>query len=118
MTLASLFSSLEVFENGPLVCPVSNRKGFDHAKSLSMAFWKLFEVSRVLPVRLNNGEPQKYKKTRGERLGLVNSKVKEAGNWVFVDDVFVTGATCYKISETMGSKPKVVLTLLYKEKEW
>ena len=119
LTLASLFHSLKIFETKPiLACPISSKSGPDHARSFSLALEKLFGCLGVLPIRVQkDGRPQKYKKTRNERFSIVNNQVKDVGNWIFIDDVFVTGATCYKVSENIGTRPRVVLTLLYREKE-
>ena len=115
--LASLFAPVRGFLDSLLVCPDSAKKGPNHAESLSLALKGLFSSSGVLPVKALKNGSQKYKRTRNERFKTVQTFVESVGNWIFVDDVFVTGATCYKISEKLGTKPKLIVTLIYREKE-
>ena len=113
------------------ICPKSSdlksqNKTLNHAQSLSFALVKLYGTKRVLCVSALSTGFQKRKKSRKERYEyqdnfsspLESKDTKEARSWIFVDDVFVTGATCYKVSRRIGSCPKGVLSLFYKEMEF
>jgi|GEM_PF-2494513 len=99
---------------------------YNHAQSLSKALVKLYGSKRVLCMSALNTGFQKRKKSRKERYefqdsfysSLESESTKEASSWIFVDDVFVTGATCYKVSRQKGSSPQGVLSLFYREKEF
>ena len=115
--LAASFNLKKLIKNNILVCPSKDHKVSDHAASFSYALEKLFGCRGVLRVGGLGDCPQKQKKTRSERLKGAESLSTPIGDWLFVDDVFVTGGTCYKISGFMGSKPKAIITLFYKELE-
>ncbi len=114
------------------ICPKSSvlksqNKTSNHAQSLSKALVKLYGYKCVLCVSALNTGFQKRKKSRKERYDIQDSffcttlkskSSKEANSWIFVDDVFVTGATCYKVSRQIGLSPKGVLSLFYREKEF
>jgi predicted amidophosphoribosyltransferase len=115
--LASLFSQVKDRLKYDLICPVGGSKGPDHAQSFALALMKLFGAKSVIPLKPGFSNQQKLKRTRFERLAPLDCKFLPRGDWLFVDDVFVTGATCYKISEQVKARPSVILSLFYKEKE-
>lgn len=108
-----------------LVVPRAHEsKRLNHAQSLAEALMKLYSFQSVISLYTRQIGPQKRKKSRKERLEgpeeseILSGVLVEKGEWVFVDDVLVTGATCYKISRRLGSKPGQIITLFYKEKEF
>ena len=116
--LTPLFAPYVGILDWPLICPKSKIGCLNHAESMAQSFKKLFSFSGVSTIETPLSGFQKRKKTRFERFQELKSTVMASGNWVFVDDVFVTGATCYKIAEQVGTRPKLALTLFYKEKEF
>ena len=89
----------------------------NHAQSLSVSLQKLFPYSCVIEVEVG-GEGQQKRKTRKER--LAKSSSSGFGNhlldsqWVFADDVFVTGGTYERVKAQVGSEPECIVTLFYR----
>ena len=112
------YKYLNLIDKTVFACPHSNRK-MNHAQSLSQAISKLFKGSSVYEVEtvIDTDMPQKRLK-RKERMEKLKRKIYPSApisNWVFVDDVLVTGSTYYTLYESIGRKPQVILTLFYKE---
>ena len=108
------------FKGVKAVVPPSSSKGrHNHAKSLSEALMKQKAVSSVFEVEVKEGalnSPQKLK-SKEQRMSsnvLDLNKVSSIKNWVFVDDVFVSGGTFKSISESIFTKPEAIFTLFYK----
>ena len=121
-TFFSYFSKnykyLKLLNKTAFICPHSNRR-INHAKSLAESFSKLFESSSVYEVEsvTDDSSPQKTLKKR-ERMERLKRKIypsQPISEWVFVDDVLVTGSTYYTLYESIGRKPQAIFTLFYKE---
>ena len=103
-----------------LVPQSSSPKSLNHAVSLGQVFLKLDYISSVYEVDVRGGSevPQKQK----DKENRLKSEKRDFGalkyrkNWIFVDDVFVTGGTFKAVSESMFTKPRAVFTLFYKPK--
>jgi len=111
----------DIFEpgNNRLVVPAGVKNKLNHSKSFAEILMKLYPFKGVLSVKTGSKGSQKLKKSRQERFDSLSGVFSGSqGDWVFVDDVFVTGATCYKIAQKLRSKPSLILTLFYKEKEF
>jgi len=105
---------------GTAIVPSCSDPGdVNHAKSLALVLMKQNHVSRVLEAGVKRGVQvgQQKQKTKEDR--LKSNTVDLSGfryrkNWIFVDDVLVSGGTFKAISESMFTKPKAVFTLFYK----
>ncbi len=102
-----------------ILVPQSGEAGDNHALSFAQNLQKLYPNSCVIEVELSGDGPQK-RKTRKERrsfkrcvVSQLSSDLKDS-NWVFVDDVFVTGSTYETIRCEMGAPPKSIVTLFYR----
>lgn len=99
-----------------VVPAASSRAKFNHAQEFAKSLEKLLSLSCVLEIE-GGFTPQKCK-TRGERLTEWslprNSGIKLDENWVFIDDVFVTGGTYNRVRAEVGTTPEIILTLFYK----
>lgn len=110
----------ESFLEVPLILVPSSDplKGFNHAKSFAESLVKPKSLSCVIEVGLKAFDAVDQKlKSRFERLR--SNKVdlsRFAGNknWIFVDDILVSGGTYKKVLESMRVKPKAIFTLFYK----
>jgi len=119
--LAHHFKSLnvQIYKGPAVVPPSSNPSKINHAKSLAEAYMKQKTVSGVLTVGLvkEGGVIQQKRKSKIQRLRSNKMNVgafKHAKNWIFVDDVFVSGGTFKSVSESMFTKPQAIFTLIYK----
>lgn len=111
-------SEIEDSAVSALLAPKStSRHKLNHAHSLSLELQKLFIYSSVIEVELLDKGPQK-RKTKKERLlkdcySRPENHLLDS-NWVFVDDVFVTGGTYERVKESVGSNPEFIVTLFYR----
>lgn len=105
---------------GAAVIPsCSDQSKVNHADSLAQALMKLNLVSGVLKVGMikESSIDQQKRKTKLERLKSNKVDLKGFGyakDWIFVDDVLVSGGTFKSIFESMFTKPQAIFTLLYK----
>ena len=112
------YNHLKLLDKTVFICPFSKRK-MNHAKSFASTLMKLYLDSSVYEVEAASEaiQPQKRLK-RKDRLQKLKGKIYPSlpiSNWVFVDDVLVTGSTYYSIYESVGRKPQALFTIFYKE---
>jgi predicted amidophosphoribosyltransferase len=91
----------------------------NHATEFASCLEKLLSINCVIEMRRDKGAPQKSK-TRFERLQSSCTDMRKSffdSEWVFVDDVFVTGGTYKKALRFAGKKPEAIFTLIYKPLE-
>ncbi len=93
----------------------SSQKTLNHAKELALSLKKLLNLKSILEID-ETFEAQK-KKTRINRLKVKKNfkkKIRLDYQWVFIDDVFVTGATYGRIKSEIENLPEMIVTLFYK----
>ncbi len=96
--------------------PKSSSKGaLNHAKEFALSLKNPLELRSVVEIGESLGAQKR--KTRIERLKVKRSfkkKILLDCQWVFIDDVFVTGATYHRVRSEIKSLPEMIITLFYR----